>query len=53
MCQFYTQEAPKDLRTPAYLEPGYDRRTLQVNIERSVEYRMESDIDLFGESGKT
>ena len=53
MHQCCEQEGPKDLGTPAYLEPGYDRRTLQINVERSVEYRMETDIDIFDESGKT
>ena len=43
-------ECPKDPGTPPYLDPKQDRRTLQINVERSVEYRTESDI--FVESAK-
>ena len=52
MRQFCTQEGPKDLETPPYLDPGYDQRTLQINVERSVQYGMERESDIFGESSK-
>ena len=49
---FCTQEGPKDLETPPYLDPGHDRRTLQISVERSVQYGTESESDIFGESSK-